>query len=58
VAGLESLIRDLRETVIAPIIHRKILAASQSKLTTPPKGVLLHGPPGQKDLLNKKIQLN
>lgn len=44
IAGLESLIQELRETVILPIQRRELFADSQ--LTQPPKGVLLHGPPG------------
>lgn len=44
IAGLESLIRELRETVILPIQRKELFADSQ--LTQPPKGVLLHGPPG------------
>nr|CAH7759163.1 unnamed protein product [Callosobruchus chinensis] len=44
IAGLESLIQELRETVILPIQRKELFADSQ--LTTAPKGVLLHGPPG------------
>lgn len=44
IAGLESLIRDLQENVILPIQRKELFADSQ--LTQPPKGVLLHGPPG------------
>lgn len=44
IAGLETLIRELRETVILPIQRRELFTDSQ--LTQPPKGVLLHGPPG------------
>lgn len=44
IAGLESLIQELRETVILPIQRRELFTDSQ--LTQPPKGVLLHGPPG------------
>ena len=44
IAGLESVIQELRETVILPIQQRKLLAGSQ--LATAPRGVLLHGPPG------------
>ena len=35
---------ELRETVILPIQQRALFAGSQ--LTTAPRGVLLHGPPG------------
>ncbi|XP_068250993.1 outer mitochondrial transmembrane helix translocase-like [Palaemon carinicauda] len=44
VAGLSSVIRELRETLILPIQQRNRLQSS--KLIQPPKGVLLHGPPG------------
>lgn len=44
IAGLHSLIQELRETVILPIQKKDLFADSQ--LTQPPKGVLLHGPPG------------
>ncbi|XP_034834878.1 outer mitochondrial transmembrane helix translocase-like isoform X1 [Maniola hyperantus] len=44
IAGLDQLIKELRETVILPIQKRELFA--DSRLTQPPKGVLLHGPPG------------
>ncbi|XP_063626183.1 outer mitochondrial transmembrane helix translocase-like isoform X2 [Cydia splendana] len=44
IAGLDVLIQELRETVILPIQKRDLFA--DSRLTQPPKGVLLHGPPG------------
>ncbi|KAJ8977397.1 hypothetical protein NQ317_013301 [Molorchus minor] len=44
IAGLESLIQELKETVILPIQRKELFA--DSLLTTAPKGVLLHGPPG------------
>ncbi|CAH0564705.1 unnamed protein product [Brassicogethes aeneus] len=44
IAGLDSLVQELRETVIMPIQRKELFADSQ--LTTAPKGVLLHGPPG------------
>ncbi|XP_022900366.1 outer mitochondrial transmembrane helix translocase-like [Onthophagus taurus] len=44
IAGLESTVQELRETVILPIQRRELFADSQ--LTQAPKGVLLHGPPG------------
>lgn len=44
VAGLDSVIQELRESVVLPIRHRDLF--NQSKLWQAPKGVLLHGPPG------------
>ncbi|XP_037959497.1 ATPase family AAA domain-containing protein 1 [Teleopsis dalmanni] len=44
IAGLDSVINELRETVVLPVRHRSLL--NQSKLWQAPKGVLLHGPPG------------
>lgn len=44
IAGLENTIQELRETIIIPIQRRELFA--DSELTRPPKGVLLHGPPG------------
>ena len=44
IAGLEDVLDEISETVIFPISKSKLLATS--KLTRPPKGVLLHGPPG------------
>lgn len=44
IAGLDTLIQELRETVILPIQCKDLFADSQ--LTQPPKGILLHGPPG------------
>jgi len=44
IAGLESVIMELRETVILPIQRRDLFSGSD--LIKPPKGVLLHGPPG------------
>ncbi|EEB17550.1 conserved hypothetical protein [Pediculus humanus corporis] len=44
VGGLENVLDDIVETVIFPITKSKLLG--NSKLTRPPKGVLLHGPPG------------
>lgn len=44
IAGLDSVVQELRDTVILPIQKRELFAESQ--LTQPPKGVLLHGPPG------------
>lgn len=44
IAGLEDITQELRETVILPIQKRDLFTGSQ--LIQPPKGVLLHGPPG------------
>jgi len=44
IAGLESVVQELRENVILPVRHRNLFASSQ--LCQAPKGVLLHGPPG------------
>lgn len=45
IAGLESVVQELRENVILPVRHRNLFASSQ--LCQAPKGVLLHGPPGK-----------
>lgn len=44
IAGLEEIIQEIRETVILPIQKRELFSGSM--LIQPPKGVLLHGPPG------------
>ncbi|XP_055836469.1 outer mitochondrial transmembrane helix translocase-like [Episyrphus balteatus] len=44
IAGLDSVIQELRESVVLPVRHRDLF--NQSKLWEAPKGVLLHGPPG------------
>ncbi|XP_076052258.1 no mitochondrial derivative [Oratosquilla oratoria] len=44
IAGLASVIQELKETVIFPVQQQHKL--SSTKLIQPPKGVLLHGPPG------------
>ena len=44
IAGLESVVQELRDTLILPIQKRDLFA--DSKLNQAPKGVLLHGPPG------------
>ncbi|CAD7079132.1 unnamed protein product [Hermetia illucens] len=44
IAGLDSVIQELRESVVLPVRHRDLF--NQSKLWQAPKGVLLHGPPG------------
>lgn len=44
IAGLDSVIQELRESVVLPIRHRDL--CSSSKLWQAPRGVLLHGPPG------------
>lgn len=44
IGGLSSVIKEIQETVILPIVRKDLFLDSQ--LTQPPKGVLLHGPPG------------
>lgn len=44
IAGLDNTIQDLKQTVIFPVKHRELF--TQSKLTKPPKGILLYGAPG------------
>jgi SpoVK/Ycf46/Vps4 family AAA+-type ATPase len=44
IAGLEDVIQDIKATVILPIRTPELFA--RSELHQPPKGVLLHGPPG------------
>ena len=45
IGGLEPIIDELKETVFLPLHHRKLFG--KSKLLKAPKGVLLHGPPGE-----------
>ncbi|XP_046544260.1 outer mitochondrial transmembrane helix translocase-like [Haliotis rubra] len=44
IGGLDSLVKDIKETVILPFTHSDLFRNSQ--LLQPPKGVLLYGPPG------------
>lgn len=44
IAGLDSVVEELRESVVLPVRHRNLIKNSQ--LWQAPKGVLLHGPPG------------
>lgn len=44
IAGLEEVINDIKATVILPIRTPELF--TRSELHQPPKGVLLHGPPG------------
>ena len=54
IAGLESVVEELRDTVILPIQKRDMFA--NSKLNQAPKGVLLHGPPGcGKTVINRQF---
>ena len=45
IAGLDSIIESLRETVIYPLCYPQVFE-SVSGILGPPKGVLLYGPPG------------
>ncbi|XP_044759040.1 outer mitochondrial transmembrane helix translocase-like [Coccinella septempunctata] len=44
IAGLDDVIKGLRNNVIFPVQHRHLF--QDSRLSAAPKGVLLHGPPG------------
>lgn len=44
IAGLDDVIDDIKATVILPLKTPELF--SRSELHQPPKGVLLHGPPG------------
>lgn len=44
IGGLETIIDDIQETVILPFKHHRLFR--NSSLLQPPKGILLHGPPG------------
>lgn len=43
IGGLDKQIEELREAIVFPILHKEKFAAIG---LTPPKGVLMHGPPG------------
>jgi ATP-dependent 26S proteasome regulatory subunit len=43
IGGLDKQIQELREAIVLPITHRDRFVKLGIK---PPKGVLLHGPPG------------
>ena len=45
VGGLDSIIKDLRESVIFPLTQPHFFSANRNLLSAP-KGVLLYGPPG------------
>ncbi|XP_065204951.1 outer mitochondrial transmembrane helix translocase-like [Planococcus citri] len=44
IAGLDDVIQEIKETVILPVVRSDLFYGS--KLTQPPKGILLFGPPG------------
>jgi ATPase family AAA domain-containing protein 1 len=44
IAGLDGVVQELKESVVLPVRHRGMF--EKSTLYQPPKGVLLHGPPG------------
>lgn len=44
IAGLDSVVQELKESIVYPIKHRELFA--NAPLYQAPKGVLLHGPPG------------
>lgn len=45
IGGLDTLVDDLRESIIYPLTHPELYTAHSSLLTAP-SGVLLYGPPG------------
>ncbi|KAI9291768.1 AAA-domain-containing protein [Neoconidiobolus thromboides FSU 785] len=45
IGGLDSIVTELKETVIYPLKFPKLFSDTNG-LVTPPKGVLLYGPPG------------
>ncbi|KAH8395437.1 hypothetical protein KR215_005092, partial [Drosophila sulfurigaster] len=54
IAGLDTIVQELRESVVLPVRHSNLFQHSQ--LWRPPKGVLLYGPPGcGKTLIAKAI---
>ncbi|KAH8377883.1 hypothetical protein KR093_007712, partial [Drosophila rubida] len=54
IAGLDTIVQELRESVVLPVRHSNLFRHSQ--LWRPPKGVLLYGPPGcGKTLIAKAI---
>lgn len=44
IAGLDNVVQELKESVVLPVKHREMFQTST--LYQAPKGVLLHGPPG------------
>ncbi|KAG9037042.1 hypothetical protein FRB95_006895 [Tulasnella sp. JGI-2019a] len=46
IGGLDSIVSSLRESVIYPLCYPELFKSASSALISPPKGVLLYGPPG------------
>lgn len=56
IAGLDSVICELKESVVLPVRHRGMF--KNSTLYQAPKGVLLHGPPGTEHRVVLRIPVN
>ncbi|KAJ5734320.1 hypothetical protein N7493_003106 [Penicillium malachiteum] len=46
IAGLDDIIKDLKQSVIWPLMYPKLFAANPATLRSAPSGVILEGPPG------------